>query len=759
MASTKVLEAFVKLFADDTELRKTFGALPAAARTAGARVGTNFSEAMQREVTPKRATGVRALQLPRVGGREVDLSSPFNRGFQQFRTARELAQLPMPGGIVPVGGGGGGGGLRGLLGGGGGGMGGGLGQISRAAGLGGIGARIGLLANPATAIPAAVIGSLALYVKGVKAAMDAERELSKARESGDLEGVTAIYAKAADAVREYDRDVLAASDDAVGFEAATRRAIAGISIAYQELSGRGIKQLQKEADAAKKAATEMWTAFGAPKLAIEGIKRQGDEMARSADLAIKAATDTMAYNGAVDMLVKAKQRQADADRRTIEIEQGRIRLDLVNGKITEAEATERLADAEARLGSVKTKASQDIAQVEQDRRRQLAEMDAAEHDHSRTLQDLARQRRDAIVSTLHQVVEAEAVANGRLETIFTARAARQKEDTSQALVNLAAETEGRRRALELRIGGAQGDERVRLERELSTVTAEEATKRTAIEAKAAQDRLALVRQTQQELLARTEQIFAIQRTLGQRSLQDDLGRFATTAAAAQAGSKVQLDALAKLAASTKALADQARAFLGEALAASDRLAAAQGRDSAEFVSLDQLAQDAAADQARLEEAQRTLQLGGQISRADFSALQGGSLEQLRRQADAGRGATARDLAVRSVDGGQGIGAFQAGLGGAGGLGTRQSVFGAQLSEAFTAPEDLFRRAVGGMTDALEGLVTSGESDFHALEQIAVDTFGRIVAEAQKTGSAVAGGLVARVKAEIARELDRDAKLY
>ena len=291
------------------------------------------------------------------------------------------------------------------------------------------------------------------------------------------------------------------------------------------------------------------------------------------------------------------------------------------------------------------------------------------------------------------------------------------------------------------------------------MTEQENTKRTQLELKAATDRIQLARQTQQELLAQTEQLFAIQRTLGQRSLQEDLQRFSSTAAAAQAGSKVQLDALAKVAASAKALSDQAKQFLGEALAASDRLAQSQGRDPSELISLNQLATDAAAEQARLEEAQRTLSSGGQIKREDFQALSGGALTQLRAQADAGRSVTARDLATMSVDSGQGLGAFQAGLGGAGGLGQRQSVFGAQLGEAFSEPADIFRRSVGGMTDALDGLVKSADSDFLALEAIVDRSMTVIEQRVQRTSSTLRTSLKEAVKTDIARELDRDNKLY
>src|SRR5882724_676425 len=100
MANT-VLEAFVKLFADDTELRKSFQGLVPDARRAGLTTGQQFIEGMERglSVTPKRATGVQPLLLPTVGGRELDITSPFSKGGQEFRRARDLAEASrQPGG-------------------------------------------------------------------------------------------------------------------------------------------------------------------------------------------------------------------------------------------------------------------------------------------------------------------------------------------------------------------------------------------------------------------------------------------------------------------------------------------------------------------------------------------------------------------------------------------------------------------------------------------------------------------------------------
>lgn len=765
MHPVKALEAFVKLFADDTELRKSFGALEGTARKAGTQAGLSFSEGLNRSitqatVTPRRAGDARPLQLPRVGGREVDLSSPFSTGFQRFKTARELATLPGPGGIVPGPVGGVAGGGRGLGGGGRSGILGSLGQAGRAAGLGGIVGRFApLLANPVTAGITAGTSAVFGYVSAVKAAQDAERELARAREAGNLEGVTAIFEKSSAALRDYNRDVLASADTATGFEAATRRALAGIAVAWAELRGRGAAQLTKEAEAAEKAATDMWRAFGSPKLATEGLKRQSDELARSAELAIKAAGDTMAYSAATDMLVRAKQRAADAEVRSIEVEMGRIRLDLVNKKITEAEATDRLADAEDRRAAVGRKLAQDEVQIEQDRRRKLAEFDAAEIEHTATIQEQQRLRRDAVVSALGEVIETEGAANVSLRQLFRARAVLQAETTKNAIDGLKAETAARRQALEARLSGATGEERVRLERDLTRLTEEESTKRTQIEAKAAADRLRLARQTQQELLAQTEQVFSIQRTLGQRSLQDDLARFAAIANAARAGSKTQLDALARVASAVKAMSDQARQFLTEALSASDQVAQQLGRESPEFVSLDQLAQDAAARMQQLEEAQRTLEFGGSIRREDFQALAGGQLDRLRAQREAGRFATAAEIARTSVDAGQGFDAFQAGLGGGRNLARPESLFRGQLGEAFTEPDDLFRRHVGGMSRALEELVTSADADFKELEAIVDRSMTVIEERVQRTSSTLRTSLRETIKTDIARELDRDSKLY
>src|SRR5262249_49411091 len=147
----------------------------------------------------------------------------------------------------------------------------------------------------------------------------------------------------------------------------------------------------------------------------------------------------------------------------------------------------------------------------------------------------------------------------------------------------------------------------------------------------------------EEILAQAERVFAIQQQLGQRTLHDELSRQTTIAQGARAGSETQLKALERVAQQVKALTDQARQFASQALAATDEGARRQGREAPELVSRDQLAADAAERIRQLEEAQRTFELGGQISRQDFQALAGGELDRFREQQAAGRAALARQI--------------------------------------------------------------------------------------------------------------------
>lgn len=754
---TKVLEAFVKLFADQKELNSVLAGLPAAARKAGTKTGLQFSEGLNQsiaqQVTPKRVGG-RGFVPPLVGGRGVDLSSPFSRGFQQFKTARDLATLTGagPGPIVP-GGGGGRGGADG-----GGGLGGVLGSVVKGTRAGGLGGVLGRLApafsNPVTAgitvATAAVLG----YVSGVKQAVSAERELAKAREAGDLEGVAAIYQKASQAVKDYDADVLDASDSAPGFEAATRRALAGASIAWATLSGRGIGRLTKEAEAAKKAAEEMWRTFGAPKLATEALKRQADEMQRSGELALAAATDTFEYNRATDQLIASKERAAAAEIQSINAEMGRIRLDLVNKKITEAEATDRLRDAEERRGAVGRKLAQDEEEINTRRRRQLAEMEAAEIEHGDRIAGLQRQRRDAIVSSLGQIVEAESATNLSLARAFQLRAGLLRDSTANAIDSLEKETAARREALKVRIAGSQGDERVKLERDLTALTEEETTKRTEIITRATEQAIQLAQKERQERIDQATQLFSIQQTLGRQTLADELARQTAIAQGAQAGSKVQLQAVAQVAALIKQTSDQARAFVNEALSASDALARKAGVEGPAFVSRSSLATDAATRLRQLQEAQDTLNRGGSIAREDAAALSGGELDRLLEQRRAGIASLAR----RSVDEGQSFGDFQrSALTGTGS-------FEEQIGQAFKTPADLFRDQLGQplatqldeLTAKASGsfteLTTRGTEQFQALEAAWAATVQRMIEKTNEGTSEMGQSILRMVTENLARSL-------
>lgn len=774
-----VLEAFVRLFADDAELRKSFGALPGVARQAGDAAGLAFSEGLNRSitqqaVTPGRATGARPLQLPRVGGREVNLSSPFSKGFQQFKQARELADIQ------------GGGGLGDALD--------NLGRTGNAAKETGeqfhgartaarlFGTTIASEVNPGFGefVSASVHGAqsmgafgaalgatlavAAIYITRLKEATDFQIKFAQAQASGDPAKAEASFkeSKASlDKLQQLQKEA-AAGPGAVGGPPPFQAFFANLQLLF----GAGVKDLQKRAREGAGLVAKTFAESTVPKQGLEAEASRLRLLTQTLGIERQAAESADALRASTEKLAAARRDSGEVEAKKIELERLPIIKELAEslGKVgddakaaaeVEAVAKGKLADVDRRAADVRKGAAADIAQIRRDGIRDAAAAAAAEIDATEKIRATVDQRRDAIVGALSALIEIEAQTNLSLKQAFIARQAIQVEETKNALESLQKETDAKRAAARERLA----DSPIALERELTQLTEQETTKRQQIELKAATDRIQLARRTQQELLAQTEQIFSIQRTLGQRSQQDDLARFASTAAAAQAGSKTQLDALAKVAASSKALADQAKQFLGEALAASDQLAQSQGKDLSEFVSLNQLATDAAAEQARLEAAQRTLSIGGEIKREDFQALQGGALERLRAGAEAGRGVTAADLARMSVDSGQGLGAFQAGLDGAGGLGTRQSVFGAQLGEAFSEPADIFRRSVPGMTDALEGLVSSGEQAFQDLETVAVASFRRIEAEARRTGSVVGESLVQRAKDSIARDLDRDLKLY
>jgi hypothetical protein len=688
VAANPVLEAFIKLFADDTRLKQQMGALRAEAEKAGA-----------------------------------DVSRAFEQG-----TARGGPALPQFGTTVA-------------------GRFGGIGGLGRAAGLAGAG-RLGGLARLAGAHPGLAIGAgatlaAANYVKQIKAATEAEQELARAREGGDPAAVTALLTKRTTALRELEDTAREAIQPVTGLESAVRKALGTFAFAWEEIAGPGMAQRRKEVEDATKAAEDMWKAFGAPHLAIDSLKRSAAEMQANAQVAVKAAEDTLSYSAAVDMLITAKEKEAEASRKAIDLEIERIRLDQTK---TVPQRMAEIGAAQERRADIEKKLARDRAQIEQDRRRQLGEMEATEIEHTAKITSLAQQRHDAIIDTLGSIVETEAATTSSLEQTFRARAALMAEGTRSALDALEKETAARRQAIQARMGGAVGQERVRLERELTLVAEEEATKRTQIEGRAMADRLRLVRQAQQEQIALQERVFAIQRSLGERSLHDDLARQTSIARGAQAGSQTQLRALEQVAQMTKALSDQAKEFLSSALAASDEVARKAGREPSRFVSATGIGASLAATTAerftQLQAAERTFQAGGEIKREDFESLMRGELDRLRTQREAGLRTLAQNV------GQTGIGVPAGDL--------TQAAFGEQIARAFEKPIDTFTSQVGPQ---FASMVSKAAPQFDEMTDLWSQAVDKMVKKAEDGSSKMGAALYETFKTRLARDLDREVKTF
>jgi hypothetical protein len=321
-----------------------------------------------------------------------------------------------------------------------------------------------------------------------------------------------------------------------------------------------------------------------------------------------------------------------------------------------------------------------------------------------------------------------------------------REGAQNALDAVKEQADAQRAALQQRIEGAQGQERVRLERELTLVTEQENTKRAQIEQKYLVDRLRLYRQAQQEQIALQERVFAIQRMLGERTLQDDLARQTAIATGARAGSQTQIKALEQVASLTKALSDQAKEFLNSALAASDELARKAGREPSKTVSAGGLGTSLAAQEAerfkKLTEAERIFQAGGEISREDYLQLQRGELDKLRTQREAGLKRIA-----------QNIGQFGGGIP-RGDL--TQAAFGEQIAGAFEKPIDTFTAQVGPQFAAM---VDKAKPEFLEMTEIWAKAIDTMVKKTEDGTSKMQIAMYGNFKAWLARDLDREVKTF
>jgi hypothetical protein len=723
----EILGASIKLVADDTRLRAQIDGLKADAQ----KFGQEFIQAYQAGMAK--------------GG-------PAHRRF----AGPEWWESRLGGGGGGRAGlGGGPGGIMGGPGGGGEGPGGrfgGLGRreighITRAAGLGEAGRLAGLAkAHPYVAIAAGAVGVLASYVKVAKEAADAQRELTRAQESGDPAAVNALLEKRVAAVRDLTDAYEQAHQPVTGLESRIQRLIGTAQLAWEAIAGPGLEARKKQVEDATKAAAAMWEAFGAPKLAVEQLKRSASELQAVGQAAIKAAEDTMAYSAAVNILVMAKQQDEKATEQALQAELDLLEVRRKAGTITVEEYGAKVRDIQQRVGEARRKLARETKETRQDERHQLAEMAAAETEYTAKSTALAQERRDAIVQTLGQIVEIEAATTLSLEQAYRARGTIIQEGARNALEQLKTQADAQRAALQQRIEGAQGQERVRLERELTLVTEQENTKRAQIEEKYLVDRLRLYRQAQQEQIALQERVFAIQRMLSERTLQDDLSRQTAIARGAQAGSQTQIKALEQVASLTKALSDQAKEFLTSALAASDELARKAGREPSKFVSFGglgtSLAEQTATRFAQLTEAERVGRAGGMVSREDFEALMRGELDKLRTQREAGL----KRLA-------QNVGQFGGGIP-RGDL--TRAAFGEQIAGAFEKPIDTFTAHVGPQ---FASMVDKAKPEFLEMSEIWAKTVDTMVKKTEDGTSKMEKALYQNFKAWLARDLDREVKTF
>jgi hypothetical protein len=721
------LEAFIRLVVDDSLVKAKMGAL----RAEAIKGGEEFSQAFQ-EGTAKGA---------KAGGPTWQRFGQTYAGRYGDWLARTRGMGGGPGGIMggpggPGAGPGGAGGFRGI------------GALGRVAGLAGAG-RLGGLARLAAVHPGAAIAAGATlaatnYVNQIKQATEAERELNRALQERDPEAVNAILVKRTSALKDLEAAAREAYQPVTSLETAVRAALGQFALSWEQLTGPGMANRRKQVEEATKAAEEMWKAFGAPQLVIESLKESAAEMQANAEVAVKAAEDTLSYNAAVDMLIKAKEKEAEATKKQIDLDIEKIKLDT---KKTVPQRFDEVKRLEERRAGIDRKLARDRAQLEQDRRAGLGEREAVEREHTAKMVGFQRQRHDAIVDMLGSIVEIEAATNLSLEETYRARMAIMQESTAGQLEALKEQTQLRREALQAQLEGATGKERVQIERELTQLKEEEETKRTQIEAKHLVERLRLYRQAQQEQIALQERVFAIQRMLGERTLQDDLARQTAIATGARAGSQTQIKALEQVASLTKALSDQAKEFLTSALAASDELARKAGREPSKTVSIGGLGTSLAAQTAerfkKLEEAERTAQVGGEISREDYEAIfMRGELAKLRTQREAGLKRIA-----------QNIGQFGGGIP-RGDL--TQAAFGEQIAGAFEKPIDTFTAQVGPQFAAM---VDKAKPEFLEMEAIWAKTIDAMVKKTEDGTSKMQIAMYGNFKAWLARDLDREVKTF
>lgn len=629
MAGVKLLDAFVRIFADQTELRKAYRQLEGDASEQGRKTGAAFQAGFA-SVTPRRAGGagppLQTLEGTRVGGlvvpegaspfssagqalgrargaagggAERDLEEPFRRGKRaadEFGlSARDaagtvrllglgvLSELnPAVGATATV-------------------------AIEAARNLKGLG--VGIAAGGAAAAVAATL--LTLYVGKVKAAQEAQVALDQAVRRGDTAAVGQQAQKNADDMVAFATQSRLAAQEVNSLGSASETIVAFWTRAF----GPSLETLTDRAKTTREAFEELFFSLEVPKQRLQATADAAKLTQGQVGLDREAAQTTAQLADATDRLVAARRRQAEAEAGLVRQEAVEIQRQQRDGVITQAVATERLADVERRAAAVITQSEQDVTRSRREGARAVADLRAQEIQGAEASAAQARRRRDAVLAAAAQVVEVEAQANLSLEEAFRARTRLQDESTANLVRDLRAESEARREALRARLEGATGTEAAAIERELTQVTAEETAKRTELEVQAAAQRVALIQRERQERLAQAEQLFGIARTLGTRRVQDEMATQAQIAQAARTGSSAQIAALQRVAELTAQVQGQARSLAQQAIGIVQQQAQRLGLEGPAFVSQASL-QRGLEQQRRRDEAVRQQFAAGRAVRTE-----------------------------------------------------------------------------------------------------------------------------------------------
>lgn len=738
MAGSQILEAFVSLFADDSQLKKSFGALPGLARDAGNRTGSAFSNAINTSITPGRAGSASPLQLPRVGGQEVDISSPFKAGFQQFKTARELADIQRAGGdaftrtgdgarkagqavddyslsvrdaagtarllgvnliseLNPALGAGAGAALDAAR---------NLKDLGAGFAVGGAGAAIAATA-------------LLLYITKAKEANAATIALSQAVANKDLGALEGQVKKSADAMTEFTTNVQIANsqEGLLGFKAGLEAIVAF----WANQFGPGAEQITENIERQRAAFTKLFRDIQAPKNSFQAIVDAQTALQGQIGLDRAAAGSAVEFARQTDRLTESLRLRAEASADLIREEKKIIEND--RKKFGDEVTDQRLGEVERRANDVLVKSFQEREQIRRDGARAAAEFDAKQREADGKDLEFRRRHATAVVGLAQTIVDSEASQNVSLEQVFQARTQLQRASTQSQLEGLKEESNARRAAIQERLAGATGSEAADIERELTQVTQEESAKRTEILTNAITQSIALAQKERGERLAQAEQVFSIQRSLNQRRLQDDIATQAAIAKSAQQGSQIQIAALQKVAEMTKQLQDQGRSAITQGINLLQQQAQRAGLEGPAFVSLASIQEGIERQRQRDDLTRRQLQAGESVRTEDAQSLASNPLEIFRQfgnDIDAASRAAFTPITEQF-----------------------KSIVGDGIS---TELDNLTSR----VTQQFVGLTTAIGPALSSMEQLFAEAWNRMIAKAEDGTSLLGQSLTRRVSDNLAR---------